>query len=163
MATTPLKQFRVRFGQFEADLSAGKLFKRGIVVRLENEPFQVLAALLERPGDLVTREELYARLWPPGTYVDFDEGLNTAIRKLRYALRDSAKTPFLIETVPRKGYRFIAPLAVLPARAAMAPPSLANPDRNCHCLRLSGVRPPALAKDASPKRTSVFSSELWTR
>lgn len=123
MATTPLKQFRVRLGQFEADLSAGKLFKRGIVVRLENEPFQVLAALLERPGDLVTREELYARLWPPGTYVDFDEGLNTAIRKLRYALRDSAKTPFLIETVPRKGYRFIAPLAVLPARAAMAPPS----------------------------------------
>lgn len=123
MAATPINRIRFRFGLFEADLSEGKLFKRGVVVRLENRPFQVLAALLERPGDLVTREELYARLWPPGTYVDFDEGLNTAVRKLRYALRDSAETPFLIETVPRKGYRFIAPLAALPARTPAVPPA----------------------------------------
>jgi DNA-binding winged helix-turn-helix (wHTH) protein/Tol biopolymer transport system component len=111
VATSPIKQVPLRFGQFEADLSEGTLFKRGVVVRLENRPFQVLAALLEQPGSLVTREQLYARLWPDGTHVDFDEGLNTAVRKLRYALRDSAETPFLIETVPRKGYRFIAPVA----------------------------------------------------
>ncbi len=122
VAATPINRIRFRFGQFEADLSEGKLFKRGVLVRLENRPFQVLAALLERPGDLVTREELYARLWPAGTYVDFDEGLNTAVRKLRHALRDSADTPILIETVPRKGYRFIAPLVAFPAHAPAAPP-----------------------------------------
>jgi len=100
----------VRFGQFELDLSEEKLSKRGLPVRLENQPFQILAALLDRPGELVGREELCASLWPDGTYVDFDEGLNTAIKKLRYALGDSAENPVFIETVPRRGYRFIAPV-----------------------------------------------------
>jgi DNA-binding winged helix-turn-helix (wHTH) protein/Tol biopolymer transport system component len=100
----------VRFGQFELNLSEEKLLKRGLPVRLENQPFQILAALLDRPGELVSREELCARLWPNGTYVDFDEGLNTAIKKLRYALGDSSENPVFIETVPRRGYRFIAPV-----------------------------------------------------
>jgi eukaryotic-like serine/threonine-protein kinase len=107
---------RLQFGPFETDLQKQQLYKRGLPVRLENLPFQVLAALLERPGHAVSREELCARLWPDGTHVDFDEGLNTAVRKLRYALGDSADTPLFIETVPRKGYILIAP--VTEARAA---------------------------------------------
>jgi DNA-binding winged helix-turn-helix (wHTH) protein len=95
---------RIRFGQFEVDLSQGKLFKRGVIVRLENQPFQVLTTLVESPGTLVTREELQSRLWPTGTYVDFDEGLNTAVRKLRAALGDSPESPVFVETVPRRGY-----------------------------------------------------------
>jgi len=101
----------VRFGQFELVLSEERLVKRGLPVRLENQPFQVLAALLERPGEIVSRDELCAILWPGGTYVDFDEGLNTAIKKLRYALGDSSEHPVFIETVPRRGYRFIAPIS----------------------------------------------------
>jgi DNA-binding winged helix-turn-helix (wHTH) protein len=100
---------RLRFGQFEADLLEGKLFNRGVPVRIENQPFQILAALLERPGEVIGREELRTRLWPDGTYVDFDEGVNTAISKLRYALRDSTGRPVFVETVPRRGYRFLAP------------------------------------------------------
>jgi len=102
---------RWQFGQFEADLEKQQLYKRGLPVRLENLPFLVLSALLDRPGAAVSREELRARLWPNGTHVDFDEGLNTAVRKLRQALGDSADTPLFIETVPRKGYIFIAPVA----------------------------------------------------
>jgi eukaryotic-like serine/threonine-protein kinase len=100
----------VRFGQFELDLSGARLLKKGFPVRLENQPFQILAALVDHPGEMVSREELCASLWPDGTYVDFDEGLNTAIKKLRYALGDSAESPVFIETVPRRGYRFIAPV-----------------------------------------------------
>jgi len=107
---TSKRSSSVRFGQFELDLSGEKLRKRGLPVRVENQPFQILAALLDRPGDLVSREELCARLWPDGTHVDFDEGLNTAIKKLRYALGDSPENPVFIETVPRRGYRFIAPV-----------------------------------------------------
>jgi Tol biopolymer transport system component/DNA-binding winged helix-turn-helix (wHTH) protein len=101
-----------RFGQFELDLCEGRLLKRGLPVRLENQPFQILAALLEHPGEVVSREQLCASLWPDGTYVDFDEGLNTAIKKLRYVLGDSAENPVFIETVPRRGYRFIAPVQI---------------------------------------------------
>src|SRR5579864_3403562 len=101
----------VRFGQFELDLSQEKLLKKGVPVRLENQPLQILACLLERPAETVSREDLCGRLWPNGTYVDFDEGLNTAIKKLRYALGDSADNPVFIETIPRRGYRFLAPIS----------------------------------------------------
>jgi Tol biopolymer transport system component/DNA-binding winged helix-turn-helix (wHTH) protein len=101
----------VRFGQFELNLSEERLFKKRFPVRLENQPLQILSALVDHPGEMVSREELCALLWPDGTYVDFDEGLNTAIKKLRYALGDSAESPVFIETVPRRGYRFIAPVA----------------------------------------------------
>ena len=100
----------VRFGQFELDLFEERLLKKGFPVRLENQPFQILATLVDRPGEMVSREELCAIVWPDGTYVDFDEGLNTAVKKLRYALGDSAESPIFIETVPRRGYRFIAPI-----------------------------------------------------
>jgi eukaryotic-like serine/threonine-protein kinase len=101
----------VRFGQFELNLSEERLFKKRFPVRLENQPLQILSALVDHPGEMVSREELCTLLWPDGTYVDFDEGLNTAIKKLRYALGDSAESPVFIETVPRRGYRFIAPVA----------------------------------------------------
>ena len=98
----------VRFGPFEADLKAGELRKRGLKVKLQELPFRLLAALLERPGEVVTREELQAKLWPGGTFVDFESGLGTALKKVREGLDDSASTPCFIETIPRRGYRFIA-------------------------------------------------------
>ncbi|MGA2097454.1 MAG: winged helix-turn-helix domain-containing protein [Candidatus Acidiferrum sp.] len=99
---------RPRFGAFEVDLRAGEVYKHGIRLKLQDQPFQVLAVLLEHPGDVVTREELHQRLWPSDTFVDFDTGLNSAIKKLRDALSDSAEEPRYIETLPRRGYRFIA-------------------------------------------------------
>ena len=102
---------RVRFGTFDVDLRSGELRKHGIRLKLQDQPFQVLALLLEHPGDLVTREELRQKLWPVDTFVDFDTGLNTAIKKLRDVLGDSAEEPLYIETLPRRGYRFIAHVA----------------------------------------------------
>src|ERR1700719_3906695 len=95
---------RLRFGVFEVDLRAGALSKRGLSLRLQEQPFQVLAMLLERPGELVTREELRSRVWPH-TVVDFDHGLNKAISKIREVLGDSAENPRFVETVARRGYR----------------------------------------------------------
>lgn len=97
-----------RFGPFEVDFRAGKLLKNGRRIRLQDQPLQVLAILLEKPGEVVTREELRQRLWPGDTFVDFDHGLNNAINRLREALNDSADAPRFIETLPRRGYRFIA-------------------------------------------------------
>ena len=98
----------VRFGPFEADLRAGELRKHGVKLKLVGQPFEVLAVLLERPGQLVTREELRARLWPTDRFVDFEHGLNAAVNKLRDALSDSAEKPNYVETLPRRGYRFIS-------------------------------------------------------
>jgi len=97
----------LRFGSFEANVRAGELRKRGLKVRLQDQPFQILVMLLERPGELVTRQEIHQKLWPADTFVGFDHGLNNAINRLREALGDSAETPRFIETLPRKGYRFI--------------------------------------------------------
>src|SRR5271163_3242788 len=101
---------RVRAGLFEVDLGSGEVHKNGRKVPLQEQPFRVLAMLLERPGEVITREELQARLWPTDTFVGFDEGINTAIRKLRVVFGDSADNPRFIETIPRRGYRFIAPV-----------------------------------------------------
>jgi len=98
----------LRFGSFEANVRAGELRKRGLKVKLQDQPFQILVMLLERPGELVTRQEIHQKLWPADTFVGFDHGLNNAINRLREALGDSAETPRFIETLPRKGYRFIA-------------------------------------------------------
>src|SRR5713226_3457835 len=97
-----------RFGIFELDLFAGELRKNGAKLRLQEQPFRVLAFLLERPGDVVTREELRQKLWLADTFVDFDHSLNTAINKLREALGDSASSPRYVETLARRGYRFLA-------------------------------------------------------
>jgi Tol biopolymer transport system component/DNA-binding winged helix-turn-helix (wHTH) protein len=102
----------VRFGPFELDLRSGELRKNGSRVGLQDQPLQILSVLVERPGELVTREELRQRLWPAETYVDFEHGLNAAVKRLRDALGDSADTPRFVETVPRRGYRFIAPVDV---------------------------------------------------
>jgi cholera toxin transcriptional activator len=109
----------LRFGIFEAHLRSGELRKNGVRVRLQDQPFQVLAILLERPRELVSREELATAVWPGGTFVDFDHSLNTAVNKLREVLNDSAQAPRFIETLPRRGYRFLADVEVLrPAPAA---------------------------------------------
>src|ERR1700680_915978 len=101
-----------RFGVFEVDLRAAELRKRGRRIKLQEQPFQILSLLLEHPGEVVTREELRQKLWPAHTFVDFDRSLNKAMTKLRAALGDSADSPRYIETIPRHGYRFLAPVHV---------------------------------------------------
>ena len=100
-----------RFGIYEVDVRSGELRKSGAKLKLQEQPFQVLAMLLERPGEVLTRDQLRQRLWPADTFVDFDHSLNTAINKLRDALGDSAANPRFIETLAKRGYRFIAPVA----------------------------------------------------
>ena len=99
---------KYRFNEYEADLRAGEFRRNGNRLKLQQQPFQVLLALLERPKDVVTREELRQRLWPEDTFVDFDHGLNTAVAKLRDVLGDSASAPSYIETIAKRGYRFLA-------------------------------------------------------
>ena len=99
---------RARFGPFEVDLHTHELWKHGTRLKLVGQPFEILAMLLSRPGELVTRDEMRARLWPSDTFVDFNHGLNAAVNKLREALSDSAENPRYIETLPRRGYRFVA-------------------------------------------------------
>lgn len=111
MELMPKYQSRVaRFGVFEVDLRAGELRRNGAKVKLQNQPFQILAMLLERPGEIITRDEMRERLWPADTFVDFDNGLNSAIRRLREALGDAAEHPTFVETLGRRGYRFVFPV-----------------------------------------------------
>ncbi len=105
----------VRFGIFEADFRAGELRRSGVKIRLQEQPLQVLVLLLAKPGELVTREELQSKLWPADTFVDFEHGLNAAVKRLRDALGDSADNPRFIETLARRGYRFIAKVPLIPA------------------------------------------------
>jgi Tol biopolymer transport system component/DNA-binding winged helix-turn-helix (wHTH) protein len=110
MSDSPSGAKRIRFGNYEADLAAGELRKNGRPLRVQEQPFQVLTALIERPGEVVTREQLRERLWADQTFVDFDQGLNTAINKLREVLGDSVANPRFIETLPKRGYRFLCPI-----------------------------------------------------
>ncbi len=105
---------RARFGTFQLDRRTGELWKDGRKVKLQEQPFRILELLLADPGEVVAREQLRATLWPADTFVDFEDGLNAAIRKLRQALDDSAENPRFVETLPKRGYRFIAPIAVVP-------------------------------------------------
>ncbi len=127
--------FRViRFSTFEVNLHTGELRQRGQKVKLQEQPLQILAALLERPGELVTREELRNKLWPADTFVDFDHSLNAAIKRLRDALGESAERPIFVETVARRGYRFIAPVDDRPAEFRYQPrprPPGTNPGGGC--------------------------------
>lgn len=102
----------LRFGVFEVDLAAGELRKNGARIRLQEQPFQVLAALLQNAGQVVTRDDLREKIWPADTFVDFDHSLNTAVNKIREALGDSASSPRFVETMARRGYRFIGPVDV---------------------------------------------------
>src|SRR5688572_8304074 len=119
-----------RFGTFEVDVRARELRKGGIRIRLQDQPFEILMVMLERPGDVVTREELRLRLWPAGTFVDFEHSLNAAIKRLRAALGDDADNPRFVETLHRRGYRFIA-----------AVESEGQPVRNLHVVRPAAVAP----------------------
>jgi DNA-binding winged helix-turn-helix (wHTH) protein len=113
---------RYKFGLFEANLDSGELFRNGQKLRLQEQPFQVLVVLLERSGELVTREELRQRIWATDTFVDFDHSLNTAVNKLRDTLGDGAANPRFIETLPRRGYRFIAPVQSVPTETVNESP-----------------------------------------
>ena len=113
----------VRFGSFELDVASGELRKAGVLVSLQDQSRKALVELVERPGDLVTRDRLRQRLWPDGTFVDFDHGLNAVINRLRETLGDSAESPRFIQTVRRRGYRFIAPVeGGVEAQAAVPQP-----------------------------------------
>jgi len=118
---------KVQFGPFTFDIESGTLCKHGSAVRLQPQPARVLAALLRRPGAVVSREELRQELWPTGTYVDFERGLNFAVAHIRSALGDSASRAVYIETLPKRGYRFIAPVTRVSDAAAAPPPDTAEP------------------------------------
>src|SRR5664279_3937184 len=109
----------VRFGAFEADTTGRRLRKHGHTVRLREQAVEVLVALLEQPGELVTRDDLRRRLWNDGTVTDFDVGLNTAVSRLRQVLNDPPGLPRFIETIPKRGYRFLAPVQRQPSLAVM--------------------------------------------
>lgn len=122
MENAPKSVRTARFGAFEVDFRAGELLKHGRRIRLQNQPLQILAMLLEHPGEVVTREELRQKLWPSDTFVDFDHGLNNAINRLREVLGDSAENPRFIETLPRRGYRFSAEVENVPPDLAADSP-----------------------------------------
>src|SRR5882757_6063133 len=131
----------LRFGVFEVHVRSGELRKQGMRIKLQDQPFHVLAVLLQHPGEVVTREELRSQNWPADTFVDFDNSLNTAINKLREALGDSADSPRFIETLPRRGYRFIAPVTGGdgPTRGTAAGVSSATPTRRRKIVVTVGV------------------------
>ena len=115
----------LRFHDFQVNLQTGELWKAGIRLKLQDQPFKVLATLLQRPGQVVPREELHQRIWPQESFGDFDHAINLAINKLRATLGDSADVPHLIETLPRRGYRFIAAVETLPSpKRNLVPPAI---------------------------------------
>jgi TolB-like protein/DNA-binding winged helix-turn-helix (wHTH) protein/Flp pilus assembly protein TadD len=148
-------RMRLRFGVFELDPRAGELRKHGLRVRLQEQPFQVLAMLLEHPGEIVTREELQRKLWPAHTFVDFDHGLNKAISKIREALSDSVESPRFVETVARRGYRFLAEVKVVDTVAARSPELITLP----HSVAAAGDRGDLGGKPAMPKH--FLSALAW--
>jgi Tol biopolymer transport system component/DNA-binding winged helix-turn-helix (wHTH) protein len=130
VSTSPdLEQSCIRFGEFSADLEARELRRNATRIKLQGQPFEILVLLLERPGRVITREELRQHLWPSDTFVDFEHGLNAAVNRLREALEDSAEEPRFIETVPRRGYRFIAPIDAGHSTEPAVEPAKCLPDK----------------------------------
>src|SRR5580704_8811254 len=119
----------IRFGDFEFDSLSGKLFLDGIRLKIQPQPLRVLAVLLERPGEIVSREQLRTRVWGDATFVEFDQGLNFCIRQIRVALRDGASKPLYIETLPKQGYRFIARITTEPSAELVNRPIEPRPHR----------------------------------
>jgi len=165
----------VRFGVFEVDLASAELRKRGLKIRLSGQPFEVLATLLERPGEIVTREELQKKLWPDGTFVDFDHSLNTAVNKIREALGDSAENPRFVETLARRGYRFIAPVEVTssgtagpwdsasqgPNLASSSPPTTVTPRKDVRARPWRGRKWAALLVLTAVFLITAIAVRLW--
>ncbi len=149
-----------QFGPFELSLATGELRKHGIRIRMQAKPLAILVALLERPGTVVTREELCARLWPADTFVDFESGLNTAANRLRIGLGDSADMPRYIETLPRVGYRFIAPVTVV--NTASSPDALPAASAGNGSNGLTG--PAVLVAEPAPQVPAPHDSRpLWQK
>ncbi len=150
----------IRFGVFELDLRSGELQKQGRKIRLEGQPVQILICLLESPGELVTREDLHRKLWPADTFVNFEHGLNAAVKRLRQALNDSADNPRFVETLPRRGYRFIAPIQAVAAGGDVSAVNEAAAVTEVPATR-------DLAEERAPDRgdlsekTSVFAPQRW--
>ena len=138
----------VRFGVFELDLATGELWKRGAKVAMQEQPFQVLARLVERPGELVTREELRRSLWPDAVFVDLDHGLNKAVAKIRRVLGDLAGSPRHVETLERRGYRFIAAVERAAARAIPFPHCAEMDPKRCLTQFLRTPTPAEVAETA---------------
>ncbi len=147
----------VSFSNFEVDLRARELRKHGTKIKLQDQPFQILALLLEKPGEVVTREEIRNRLWPADTFVDFDHSLNSAVKKLRQALSDDPDVPRFIETLPRRGYRFIAPLRNGSAPAAAAPPEIAPVSDPVSAQSAAALPPPPASR---PHRWKLFAAAV---
>ena len=146
VATSPPSSGRLRFDHFEIDLRSGEVWNRGKRVRLQEQPFQVLRVLVERRGEIATRDELKQILWPADTFVDFDDGLNTAVKKIRDVLGDSSERPRYIETIPRRGYRFLATLEEAPPAAT--PEAATNPKASS----VQGVAVPHTSVTGIPAR-----------
>jgi DNA-binding winged helix-turn-helix (wHTH) protein len=171
--TDPAPARRYRFGVFEADAATGELRRQGIRVKLNAQPFQVLCLLLDRPGDLLTREEISRELWPDGTFVDYEHGVNSAVNRIREALGDTAGSPRFIETLARRGYRFVAPVeqiadqipdrlpdAGLPSPAAnsarASAPSAPTPQPEPEFLSTLLASPEELPKTSYPVVQTLF-------
>lgn len=166
MAITSQEGRRVyRFGLFEADLDQGTLARQGNPVRLQEQPFRILALLLETPGEVLSRDELRKRLWPEGTFVEFDGSLNTALMKLRGALNDNADNPVFIETVPRKGYRFIAPVEIVKPDLAGLVTALRieSPDEEAQTLPLEPDAPEIPARQRFAPLSKWRSGLSWAQ
>ena len=149
--TEPAPARRYRFGVFEADTATGELRRQGLRIKLNAQPFHVLAMLLERPGELISREEIRSRLWPDGTFVDYEHGLNAAINRIREALGDAASSPRFVETLARRGYRFVAPVERITADGGdPAPAPLASPPAEVEDSSFASAPQPAVQAEAAP-------------
>ncbi len=154
----------LRFGVFEADLKACELRKHGFRLRLPEQPFQILTVLLEKPGEIITRDELRGRLWQDDTFVDFDHGLNNAVMKLREVIGDSSESPRFVETIPRRGYRFIAPVE----EVFFSPGPVASPDHEAHpvtgvqdLLSSHAIAVPSTEPQRVVERSRIFSKRIF--
>ncbi len=146
----------LRFGSFEANVQAGELRKQGLKIKLQDQPFQILIMLLERPGEVVTRQEIHRKLWPADTFVDFDHGLNNAVNRLRDALGDSAEKPRFIETLPKKGYRFIGDVTgQAPLEEVVSPSTTIE-----QVIETGPIEQKSAAKPYVPGTTLIFSFAL---
>jgi TolB-like protein/DNA-binding winged helix-turn-helix (wHTH) protein/Tfp pilus assembly protein PilF len=141
-----------RFGTFDINLQSGELCKNGMRLRLSGQPFQVLAILVDRPGEVVTREEFHSKLWPADTFVDFDHGLNNAVARIREVLDDSPDTPRYVETIPRRGYRFIAPVADI------RPANVSRPDADSQIPSAQEIVRPSPSGSSVPRTEKSFTS-----
>ena len=151
------RAIRYRFGQFELDPAEGKLSRSGSRVKLQDLPFRLLVLLVERPGEIVTREEVRQRLWPQDTFVEFDNSLGVAVRKLREALRDDADAPRFVETVPRRGYRFVAPVTVRGCSGS----SRSSPSRRTKGANKSSEGSPVSGGDLRSGEIAPSRSRYW--